>query len=87
MITVANRTETAARIKFAFDHKRVHIDELCDAARTLHIDSKIAMAHVERCRKAACWRCGRWSVCDLVGSTALSARLDPEARSPHFSRL
>jgi type III restriction enzyme len=41
MITVANRTETAARIKYAFDHRRVHIDELCDPARTLHIDSKV----------------------------------------------
>ena len=41
MITVANRTETAARIKYAFDHKKVHIDELADPARTLHIDSKV----------------------------------------------
>ena len=41
MITVANRTETAARIKYAFDHKKVHIDELCNPARTLHIDSKV----------------------------------------------
>ena len=41
MITVANRTETAARIKHAFDRKRVHIAELCDAERTLHIDSKV----------------------------------------------
>ncbi len=41
MITVANRTETAARIKHAFDHKRVRIDELCDLERTLHIDSKV----------------------------------------------
>ncbi len=41
MITVANRTETAARIKYAFDHHRVQIDELCDLDRTLHIDSKV----------------------------------------------
>ncbi len=41
MITVANRTETAARIKHAFDHRRVRIDELCDPERTLHIDSKV----------------------------------------------
>ena len=41
MITVANRTETAARIKHAFDRKRVRIDELCDPQRTLHIDSKV----------------------------------------------
>ena len=41
MITVANRTETAARIKHAFDHGRVRIDELCDPERTLHIDSKV----------------------------------------------
>ena len=41
MITVANRTETAARIKHAFDRKRILIDELCDDARTLHIDSSV----------------------------------------------
>ncbi len=41
MITVCNRTETAARVKYAFDHKKVHIDELCDPARILHIDSKV----------------------------------------------
>ena len=41
MITVANRTETAARVKYAFDHKRIKIDELCIPDRTLHIDSKV----------------------------------------------
>ena len=41
MITVANRTETAARIKYAFAHRKVHIHELCDPERTLHIDSKV----------------------------------------------
>ena len=40
MITVANRTETAARIKYAFDHGKIHIKELCSPDRTLHIDSK-----------------------------------------------
>ena len=44
MITVTNRTETAARIKHAFDRKRVRIDELCDPERTLHIDSKVLAA-------------------------------------------
>lgn len=41
MITVCNRTETAARVKFAFDHNKIHIDELCDPERILHIDSKV----------------------------------------------
>ncbi len=41
MITVCNRTETAARVKHAFDSKRIHIDELCDPERILHIDSKV----------------------------------------------
>ena len=41
MITVANRTETAARVKYAFDRKRMHIDALCDPQRILHIDSKV----------------------------------------------
>lgn len=40
MITVANRTETAARIKYAFDHKRIPVDELCLPEYTIHIDSK-----------------------------------------------
>ena len=41
MITVANRTETAARIKYAFDHGRIRISELNSPERTLHIDSKV----------------------------------------------
>lgn len=40
MITVANRTETAARIKYTFDHHRILIDELCNPDYTIHIDSK-----------------------------------------------
>lgn len=48
MISVANRTETAARIKYAFDHKKIRIDELCVPERTLHIDSKVlAMAEAQ----------------------------------------
>ena len=41
MITVANRTETAARVKHAFDNRDIRIEELCDPERTLHIDSKV----------------------------------------------
>jgi type III restriction enzyme len=41
MITVANTTWTAARIKYAFDHKKIRIDELCIPERILHIDSKV----------------------------------------------
>jgi type III restriction enzyme len=41
MITVANRVETAARIKFAFDRGKIRIKELCDPERTLHIDSGV----------------------------------------------
>lgn len=41
MITVANRTETSSRIKFALDHKQILIPELCDSERTLQIDSKV----------------------------------------------
>nr|NQU89446.1 type III restriction endonuclease subunit R [Bacteroidota bacterium] len=41
MITVANRTETSSRIKFAFDHKQILIDELCNPEKTLQIDSKV----------------------------------------------
>lgn len=41
MITVANRTETAARIKYAFDHQRVNIPGLCVPEYTIHIDSKV----------------------------------------------
>ena len=41
MITVANRTETAARIKYAFDKKNILVDSLCDPEGILHIDSKV----------------------------------------------
>lgn len=41
MITVANRTETSARLKFAFDHKQVLIPELCEPEKILQIDSKV----------------------------------------------
>lgn len=41
MITVCNTTYTAARIKFAFDKKKILIEELCDPEKTLHIDSKV----------------------------------------------
>lgn len=41
IITVANRVETAARIKYAFNHGKIRIDELADPERTLHIDSKV----------------------------------------------
>ena len=39
MMTVANRTETAARIKYAFDHKKIHVDELCEDKYTIQVDS------------------------------------------------
>jgi type III restriction enzyme len=41
MITVANRTETAARVQYAFAHGKVRIDELCVPDKILHIDSKV----------------------------------------------
>lgn len=41
MITVANRTETAARIKYAFNKNFIAIDELCDPNYILQIDSKV----------------------------------------------
>lgn len=41
MITVANRTETAARIHHAFAKKKVEIDELCEPDVLLRIDSEV----------------------------------------------
>jgi type III restriction enzyme len=41
MITVANRTETAARVHYAFVHGKLRIDELGVPSQTLHIDSKV----------------------------------------------
>jgi len=41
MITVANRTETSSRIKYAFDHNQILIPDLCDPEKTLQIDSKV----------------------------------------------
>ena len=41
MITVANITHTAARVQYAFAHKRIRIEELCEPEKILHIDSKV----------------------------------------------
>jgi len=41
MITVANRTETAARIEYAFNHGKIRVDELKNPKTTLRIDSKV----------------------------------------------
>jgi len=41
LIAVCNRTETAARMAYAFTHKKVLIDELQAPEKTLHIDSKV----------------------------------------------
>ena len=41
MITVANRTETAARIRYSFEHDRIGIPELSEPDTILHIDSKV----------------------------------------------
>jgi type III restriction enzyme len=41
MITVTNRTETAARIEYAFDHGKIRVDELHSPGTTLRIDSRV----------------------------------------------
>jgi type III restriction enzyme len=41
MITVANRTETAARVYNAFTQSKIRIEELQSLEKTLHIDSKV----------------------------------------------
>ncbi|MGH2499376.1 MAG: BPTD_3080 family restriction endonuclease [Candidatus Limnocylindria bacterium] len=41
MITVANRADSAARVYNAFSLGKIHIDQLRDPARTLHIDTKV----------------------------------------------
>ena len=41
MITVANLTNTAARVQYAFEHKKIRMEELCDPEKILHIDSKV----------------------------------------------
>jgi type III restriction enzyme len=48
MISVANRTETAARIEFTFTHSRINIPELSDPEHTLRIDSKVLQEAEER---------------------------------------
>src|SRR6185437_890532 len=48
MITVANRTETAARVHYALTHGKVRIPELSAADKILHIDSKVLEKAEER---------------------------------------
>ena len=48
MITVCNRTETAARVKHAFDHGSIDLPELAGPERVLHVDSKVLKDVEER---------------------------------------
>ena len=41
MITVANRTETSARINYAFEHHQLGVPELREPQKTLQIDTKV----------------------------------------------
>ena len=41
MITVANLTNTAARVGYALSHKKIPIEKLCEPEGILHIDSKV----------------------------------------------
>src|SRR5690606_16441759 len=41
MLTVCNRTETAARVEHYFTQGHCHWQELHDPARTLRVDSKV----------------------------------------------
>ena len=52
MITICNRTETAARIAHAFERKRILIEEICAPEGLLHIDSKV-LADAEAREEAA----------------------------------
>ena len=83
MITVANRTETAARIKHAFDRKRVLIEELCDPRRTLHIDSKVLKKAEESEEPIAEVGAGTG---DGLGSDSAAKRLTANQRA-EFLRL
>jgi type III restriction enzyme len=48
MISVANRTETAARIEFAFTHSHIPVPGLTGPERILRIDSKVLQEAEER---------------------------------------
>ena len=41
MITVANRTETAARIASSLEQGNIKVDELCEPEGILHIDTNV----------------------------------------------
>ena len=64
MITVCNRTETAARVKHAFDSRRIHIDELCDPEQ-----DKVKRRYLDEWTQAvnAYGGFGRWC-CSVVKS-------------------
>jgi type III restriction enzyme len=48
MITVCNRTETAARVEYAFNRGKIRVDELKDPKSTLRIDTKVLKEAEER---------------------------------------
>ncbi|PSR24873.1 MAG: type III restriction endonuclease subunit R [Sulfobacillus thermosulfidooxidans] len=70
MITVCNRTETAARVKHAFDTQHIPIHKLCEPDGILHIDSKV-LGQAEA-QEEALWDNDEESGNDITFTTKLS---------------
>lgn len=87
MITVANRTETAARIRYAFEHKRMFgLDELCDRERLLHIDSKVLEA-AEACEDDANAQRAEVSEDEEDGARPTPKRLTKDQEAERLRRM
>jgi type III restriction enzyme len=86
MITVANRTETAARIKYAFDRGRIAVAGLGDPDRILHIDSKVLKQAEERDEPTEP-AVGQESDGDDDGEAALAPKLTADQRAELLRRM
>lgn len=77
MLTVCNRTETAARIEYHFNSGDAHWPELHDPARTLRVDSKV-LDKAEIGEKAAADKSYEQRLADVVKAAQLPADRERE---------
>jgi type III restriction enzyme len=86
MITVCNRTETAARVEHAFESRRIRIDELCDSEHILRIDSK-ALEEAEAKEEPTASVNGRHERDEAAGESPLEEPNLTKARRAELLRL
>ncbi len=81
MITVCNRTETAARVAHLFEKRRFEITDLCDPDHLLHIDSAQIEKEESGSIKTGAGKQNGYSLRDIAGTVGKNGQPGAQIRN------